>query len=411
LSGAHEILSDEDNSVLKGLRGHGDAWIVGGWVRDFLSGSTLGDLDIATTLKPSEVKEIFPRSLMFAEKYGTVTVRLDGAEEKMWDVTTLRSDGGYGDGRRPDNVEFGENILSDLARRDFTINSLAIDEDGKIIDPFGGIDDLGLKILRAVGDASERISEDGLRIMRAFRFLDSGESGIRTFDESLLEAIKSNIGMIESVSKERVWSELTKILAGRNSREIISMMDSCGVFNTILPGISIKTDLKMTTSYLANLALVCRDDDRSADELVCGLGDFLRISKEESEVISFLHRCKEVDFDPSPESIRRFRVALPERIQKELLIYSSSLADLSEFINNIDLVSPLKAGNSPLIDGHALSKLTGLGPEKRLGRLKAWLHKKQIEDDLGTPEEVLSLLEAIDWENSDHEEWGALSWP
>ncbi|MEE2625518.1 MAG: CCA tRNA nucleotidyltransferase, partial [Candidatus Thermoplasmatota archaeon] len=105
------LLGDNDRMVLSKIRGVGDAWIVGGWVRDAISGSPVGDLDIATTLKPDEVKDLFPRSLMVGEKYGTVSVRLDEPsheEEVIWEVTTLRGDGGYGDGRRPDNVEFGQ---------------------------------------------------------------------------------------------------------------------------------------------------------------------------------------------------------------------------------------------------------------------------------------------------------------
>ena len=148
-------LTDGDCVVLDRLRQNGEAWIVGGWVRDHLSGRKPKELDVATNLRPAEVKSIFPRSLMVGEKYGTVGVRIDDPNDgdAIWEVTTLREDGGYGDGRRPDNVNFGSNIEIDLSRRDFTINAMAINKDGDVIDPHGGRKDLASGIVRSVGNA------------------------------------------------------------------------------------------------------------------------------------------------------------------------------------------------------------------------------------------------------------------
>ncbi len=161
----HEHLSEADRLVLDGLRATGKAWIVGGWVREAASGRHETDVDIATTLLPAEVKELFPRSLMVGEKYGTVIVRLDeGVSDGTWEVTTLRSEGSYGDGRRPDQVEFSQSIEDDLGRRDFTINAMAIDSDGNVIDPFDGMADLRAGVLRAVGEASERLGEEKQRL-------------------------------------------------------------------------------------------------------------------------------------------------------------------------------------------------------------------------------------------------------
>ena len=201
-------LTPEDNLVLNQLRNHGDAWIVGGWVRDtLLMGKSNNDLDIATTLLPSQVMEIFPRTIPVGEEYGTVIVRLEGFSDKEWEVTTLRKDGSYGDGRRPDKVSFGTNIIDDLARRDFTINAMAIDKEDELIDLFGGEKDLHLNIIRAVGDANERIAEDGLRILRAFRYLDLEKNKLRVLDYELESAIRKNVHMLEKVSKERITDE------------------------------------------------------------------------------------------------------------------------------------------------------------------------------------------------------------
>ena len=221
------LLKDEDRIVLDRLREFGDAWIVGGWVRDVLSGFSpelIADIDIATNLTPDEVKKIFPRSIMVGEKFGTVIVRIDGRYNRDYEceVTTLREDGGYSDGRRPENVVFGQEIENDLARRDFTVNAMAIELNGKMVgndkakgellDFWEGEADLVSGVLRAVGDAEERIGEDGLRVMRAFRFLESGEFGLRNLDSDLSNAISSNLEMLEMVSKERIWSELGNCL-------------------------------------------------------------------------------------------------------------------------------------------------------------------------------------------------------
>lgn len=408
------LLGDNDRMVLSKIREVGDAWIVGGWVRDAISGSPVGDLDIATTLKPDEVKDLFPRSLMVGEKYGTVSVRLDepSHEEVIWEVTTLRGDGGYGDGRRPDNVEFGKDIESDLARRDFTINAMAIDESGELIDPFGGVLDLDLGLLRAVGEASERIGEDGLRIMRAFRFLDWGNKGVRVFEESLSDAICSNSSMLDKVSKERIWSELTQILSGTNVGNIVSLMHYHGVLGRILPGVAINHNVEMSEFYRTNLALICSEEERSGAELAKELSNLLRISKEDAGVVSFLHGCKDEEIDSKSSSIRRFRAYLRRDRQEEFVAYSIGMRrEISEFLETLASTKPLKAGNSPLVDGTVLSQKTGLEPSKRLGRLKAWLHRCQIEEDMSDPQEVLNLLEEFSWSDSDPDQWPKLSWP
>ena len=151
-------------------------------------------------------------------------------EEYECEVTTLREDGGYSDGRRPENVIFGEEIEDDLERRDFTINAMAIEiseklvgndePEGELLDFWEGLEDLEGGILRAVGDAGKRLGEDGLRVIRAFRFLECGEDGLRNLDPELSNAISSNLRMLEMVSKERIWNELGKILRGHNSKAV-----------------------------------------------------------------------------------------------------------------------------------------------------------------------------------------------
>jgi|TARA_B100000959_G_scaffold286304_1_gene364341 tRNA nucleotidyltransferase/poly(A) polymerase len=412
----NNILGEEDKIVLSKIRDRGEAWIVGGWVRELLSKEEVtGDLDIATTLMPKELKEIFPRSIMVGEKYGTVIVRLEGVheEEGLWEVTTLRREGGYGDGRRPDNVSFGNDINADLERRDFTINAMAIDHTGELIDLGGkGHKDLSKGLLRTVGDPKKRIAEDGLRIMRAFRFLDNDPNGLRIMDDGLSEAISTNCNMLESVSKERIWAELSQILSGNNSRGILESMRAHGVLGSILPAIDCNCDVVFSRNVRVNLSLLCSSVESSGSELADSLKEFLRISNDDAGSISFLHDSRNADLDHSPSSIRRFRAYLPVYLQSEVLDYMAGLGnDTSKMMTALESVPPNKAGNAPLVNGNMISETTGMEAGRRLGKLKGWLHRRQIEDDLGDSIQVLELLSEIDWSGSDPGTWATLSWP
>ena len=139
-------------------------------MRDLLLGRPVADWDVATDALPNEMQRIFRDKHVIPTgiQHGTVTVMVD---RRPHEVTTLRGEGAYTDGRRPDSVEFTSDISRDLARRDFTINAIAVDPtDGQVIDPFGGRDDLSRRLLRAVGDPRARFGEDGLRVLRAARF-------------------------------------------------------------------------------------------------------------------------------------------------------------------------------------------------------------------------------------------------
>ena len=412
MGSAYEHLSKADRLVLEGLRSAGEAWIVGGWVREAASGRHETDLDIATTLLPAEVKGLFPRSLMVGEKYGTVIVRLkDNISDGTWEVTTLRSEGSYGDGRRPDQVEFGQSIEDDLARRDFTINAMAIDSDGDVIDPYDGMSDLRAGVLRAVGEASERLGEDGLRIMRAYRFLDS-TGGMRNMESSLRSAVRGNLSMLDGVSRERIGMEMERILGGRNAGEVILQMHEDGVLEHVLPRIACTVSPSFCTDFLVNLALLCSDDPSEGNALAGNLRNALMMAKGPLRQVAFLHDAKNTPVTTEIGGIRRFRAALPLEWQNAFIAYSHGLGkETTEFVEALASLSPLIAGNAPLIDGNTLVAATGLDPGPRMGRLKGLLHRIQVERDLPTAERVLSLLDELNWRDSDHEEWTALSWP
>lgn len=399
-------LSLEDNLVLQRLRCEGEAWIVGGWVREALLGNSSTDLDIATTLTPDKVKKLFPRTIPIGEDYGTVIVRLEKEIEGQWEVTTLRKEGTYGDGRRPDNVLFGDKIEDDLARRDFTINAMAIDENWNIIDIFDGKKDLQQNILRSVGNADERIAEDGLRIMRAFRFLD-GEGTIRTLDRDLELAIIENKNMLENVSNERIGDEIKKILSKNNSKEILAIMEKTGVLNCLFNELSIEIANIRGNDPLVTLAMILNKNNCDGKELSKKLRDILKFSRKELELISFLHDNKSVIFDKDLGGLRRFSVYLSEEQKKAILEYHNPLG----FIESLNNMENLVKNRLPLIDGITLSKSTNIEPGPKLGMLKGWLYRQQIEKNLTNKEEILELLDDIDWKNEDYKTWPILSWP
>jgi tRNA nucleotidyltransferase (CCA-adding enzyme) len=187
-------------------------WVVGGCVRDTLRGVSAKDWDVATDARPEEVKKIFSRVIPTGIKHGTVTVLLGG---EPYEVTTLRGEGKYVDGRHPEQVVFLDDIEEDLARRDFTFNAIALDPlDRTLVDPFGGRDDLAAGLLRAVGTALNRFCEDGLRILRAARFAAVLECDIES--ETLTAMGESTAhDTLRRVSVERVHDEWLKSLAAR----------------------------------------------------------------------------------------------------------------------------------------------------------------------------------------------------
>lgn len=208
------------------------AYLVGGCVRDRLLGRPIKDADIATGALPEEVLALFERAEPTGLAHGTVTVIVRGMP---FEVTTLRSESGYSDARRPDSVRFITDIREDLARRDFTINAMAIDRSGNLIDPFGGERDLADRTLRAVGNPKERFEEDALRMLRAIRF--AAEYGL-TIEEGTWRAIVDLAPRINLIAVERVRMELERITEGQDPARGFRLLADSGLarhFKTPFP--------------------------------------------------------------------------------------------------------------------------------------------------------------------------------
>jgi tRNA nucleotidyltransferase (CCA-adding enzyme) len=213
------------------LRSRGKrAWIVGGCVRDLLLGRVANDWDIATDARPEDLLRIFPKAIPTGIEHGTVTVVRD---KHHYEVTTLRGEGAYTDGRRPDWVDFVDDITADLARRDFTVNAIAIDPaDGKLIDPHGGRADLARSLLRAVGNPRERFAEDGLRVLRAARFVATLELSL---DPATEAAIAPTLDTYRKVAQERVRDEWVKTMKARRPSRAFDLMARTGILGVTCP--------------------------------------------------------------------------------------------------------------------------------------------------------------------------------
>jgi tRNA nucleotidyltransferase (CCA-adding enzyme) len=218
-------------SVCGALRSRGKrAWVVGGCVRDALLGRSVSDWDVATDARPEEMLRVFPRAIPTGIKHGTVTVR---AGSHPVEVTTLRGEGAYSDGRHPDEVQFTDDLAADLGRRDFTVNAMAYDPvSGELIDPHGGQRDLELRLLRAVGEPERRFAEDGLRVLRAARFAATLEMEL---DPRTYAAIRPTLGTYKKVSQERIRDEWLKTMKARRPSRAFEVMRTSGILAITCP--------------------------------------------------------------------------------------------------------------------------------------------------------------------------------
>lgn len=227
-------MPDSVSSVLETLENSPDkfqAFLVGGCVRDALMGATPHDYDIATSASTKQIKSLFPKTVTTGEYFGvTVVVPKDGSDPI--EVASFRKEEGTLDGRHPQNVSFNCTIKEDLARRDLTINAMAVDIRGNLVDPFGGEKDLETKVIRTVGNPMKRFEEDYLRILRVFRFSAKLDF---TIDPKTLDAAYSLSKNLSKISKERIGDEINKLLETKSPGKTVETMLNSKVFSKIIP--------------------------------------------------------------------------------------------------------------------------------------------------------------------------------
>jgi tRNA nucleotidyltransferase (CCA-adding enzyme) len=219
------------------------AYIVGGFVRDNILGIESNDIDITTNATPKEIKEIFEDSCVPNEEYGSVIVNKKGIK---FEITTFRKEIEYNDKRRPIEIKYIDDLYTDLLRRDFVINTLCIDEKGRILDYLGGQEDIEKKIIRCVGDADSKFKEDSLRILRAIRF-----ATILDFElsDEIIKAIHKNKSSVSTLSYQRKKNELDKIFSSPNRDRGIRLLLEFGLQEELdLPNLSSIIDSSVNSS-------------------------------------------------------------------------------------------------------------------------------------------------------------------
>lgn len=222
-------LPDKVKYIIDTIQAAGfEAYAVGGCIRDSILGREPNDWDITTSAKPEEIKALFRHTVDTGIQHGTVTVLI---EKENFEVTTYRIDGEYEDNRHPKSVAFTDSLREDLRRRDFTINAMAYNETGGLVDVFGGMEDLRNGIVRCVGEAEERFGEDALRMLRAIRF--SAQLGY-TIESKTLEAIRSLAPSLARISAERIQAELVKLMVSPHPEHIAIAYDT-GVTSVFFP--------------------------------------------------------------------------------------------------------------------------------------------------------------------------------
>ena len=251
-------------------------YIVGGSVRNIILGLPINDIDITTDALPEDMLTIFEHTIPVGIEHGTIMV----INEFPFEVTTFRTESGYSDHRRPDEVAFVKDLIEDLKRRDFTVNAMAL-KGSTVIDYFGGIDDIQNKLIKAVGNPYERFQEDALRMLRALRFMSQLDFEI---EASTLHAIQSNVDTIQHVSIERIIIELKKLCNGSNYEKATELFFNLGMHQYIpfFNEVNQHTYCK-SNEFLVWIAKLCINQPQLLIQL-----NALKISNKEKKIIKSL---------------------------------------------------------------------------------------------------------------------------
>lgn len=375
--------------VLRTLEDAGfEAYFVGGSVRDVLLHRHVHDVDITTSAYPEEVKELFDKSIDTGIKHGTITVLYGG---ESYEITTFRTESGYQDFRRPDHVTFVQNLDEDLKRRDFTINALAMDMHGDIVDLFNGIEDLKNHIIRAVGNPEKRFHEDALRMMRAVRFMSQLEFKL---EEKTEQAIKDNHELLKKISVERIREEFVKMGLGPFSRQAFQIFldtqlsedvpDFAGKKDLLQVYPQLKFSPTMETSLWAVIIILLKVPNEN-------IGKFMRDWKNSNamtEKVEQIIKMFDLIADHVPTDYELFEAG------EDIIINTIDVADIlgqpvsSEALVDRYLALPIKTPSELAVDGRFLIK-RGMRPGAQLGRTLNQIRKKVVACEIENSEEAI----------------------
>ena len=347
------------------------------------------DVDIATSAYPMEIKQIFKKTIDTGIKHGTVTVLYEG---ESYEITTFRAESGYQDFRRPDHVTFVQNLSEDLKRRDFTINALAMDVDGNIIDHFNGLGDLEKHLIRAVGKAENRFHEDALRMMRAVRFMSQLQF---TLEPETEQAISDNHELLSKISVERIRDEFVKMGIAPGSQKAFQVFLDTGLseevpsFRDKKDNLALYPQLNFSPTNEANLwalmiILLKLPNDK--------IPHFMRMWKNSNamerqvaDIVAFFDLIS----SHAPNNYDLYKAGL------ETIVSTIDLAHiLGQPVNGRALVDsyealPIKNNRDLVVDGHFLLK-NGIPAGPRVGLLLEEIKKAVLEGVISNNEAAIT---------------------
>ena len=383
------------------LNGAGySAYAVGGAVRDSLLGVEPSDWDVTTSARPDEILQVFEgeRTIPTGIKHGTVTVLAcaDNGLRFPVEITTYRIDGEYKDSRHPESVSFSNDILDDLARRDFTVNAMAFNERDGLIDGFGGVEDLNRGVIRAVGEPQKRFTEDALRILRAFRF--AAQLGFE-IEEKTLEGANACAHLLKNIARERIGVEFKKLLASSGVVYSLENMVRGGVWKVLFGNFTPSEEAILGASRLENgnfatrLSVLISEADRDViDEFL----NSLRLSNAEKKLVTRLCSIKEFVISDNADSkcarsfLHYYRDILPMALET-LTFYHDDASEFIEIVITESLKDRPLAISDLAVNGNDLLPLCE-GNYKQMGLLLNSLLDRVIENPEGNDKNILLAL-------------------
>ncbi|GAK47411.1 tRNA CCA-pyrophosphorylase [Secundilactobacillus oryzae JCM 18671] len=366
-----------------------EAYFVGGSVRDTLLHKPIHDVDIATSAFPEEVKQLFHKTVDTGIEHGTVMILDHGIG---YETTTFRTESTYQDYRRPDSVTFVRSLAEDLKRRDFTINALAMHEDGEIIDLFSGLQDLDNGVIRAVGNPEERFNEDALRMMRAVRFASQLNFTIET---KTTAAIASHAELLEKIAIERIQVEFVKMLMGQAPQMGLTDFLETGLYR-YCPGLADGQDLIERLRRLDHLQLASEVAVWTVMVYLLDLDHvkttkFLKAWKNSNQIIDATHRANAALHGIMQDSLDNWLCY--ETGEEDLMTAADLAALLGKTVDQSALMAQyqalqIKAKGDLEITGQDLMA-AGVQPGPMMGKLLAQIERKVVNNELTNEKEQL----------------------
>ena len=365
-----------------------EAYIVGGCVRDALMGKAANDWDVCTSALPEETKAVFAgeKTVETGIQHGTVAVI---KEEGAVEITTYRIDGEYEDSRHPKAVEFTRSLKEDLARRDFTVNAMAYHPDKGVVDLYDGRDDLYRGLIRCVGEPGKRFREDALRIMRGLRFAATLNFDI---DTETADAMYMEKEGLQHISKERINTELSKLLLGERADQILTQY--MGILEVGIEGIQRpQRDLNTLPPALAI---------RLAEVFPKGTGKYLRLLKYDGNTIRYARVLSRIKDKPALTEPKKEMVKFLHKHGDVITAMHYARAGQEELAALIELLQqkPCYKYSDLAINGNDLIE-AGIHPGPALGDVLKYLLNLVIEEEIENEREA--LLKAAREEAARHE--------